>query len=139
MRSRLHGIHHAQSSERERDSYLSPSTTSFTAKIPAKVLFADAAFCIPKLGFTFTAPDGFTLENTAQRLSACAKAGPKPCASMWFASPAGTMLSDYLNSGWMENIDKSSTEELTVNGFPAATVLARGDHGNSVSMPCALA
>jgi predicted Zn-dependent protease len=27
----------------------------------------------------------------------------------------------------MENIDKASTEELTINGFPAASAVARGD------------
>ncbi len=27
----------------------------------------------------------------------------------------------------MENVDKSSTEDLTVNGFPAASAVARGD------------
>jgi len=41
--------------------------------------------------------------------------------------PAEQTLGDYLNSGWMENVDKSSTEDLTVNGFPAATAVAHGD------------
>ena len=41
--------------------------------------------------------------------------------------PADQSLGDYLNSGWMENVDKASTEQLTINGFPAASVTARGD------------
>jgi predicted Zn-dependent protease len=41
--------------------------------------------------------------------------------------PAEQTLSDYLNSGWMENVDKASTEEMTVGGFPAATANAHGD------------
>jgi predicted Zn-dependent protease len=41
--------------------------------------------------------------------------------------PADQTLGDYLNSGWMEGVDKSSTEELTVNGFPAASAVAQGD------------
>ena len=41
--------------------------------------------------------------------------------------PAEQSLSAYLTSGWMENVDKSSTEELTVNGFPAASATATGD------------
>ncbi|MDO9060033.1 MAG: Zn-dependent protease, partial [Bradyrhizobium sp.] len=36
-------------------------------------------------------------------------------------------LADYLNSGWMENVEKGSAEELTINGFPAASATARGD------------
>jgi len=41
--------------------------------------------------------------------------------------PAEQTLGDYLNSGWMENVDKSTTEDLTINGFPAASTTARGD------------
>ena len=40
---------------------------------------------------------------------------------------ADQSLGAYLNSGWMENVDKSSVEELTVNGFPAASATASGD------------
>jgi predicted Zn-dependent protease len=41
--------------------------------------------------------------------------------------PADQSLGDYLNSGWMENVDKASTEDLTINGFPAASASAHGD------------
>ena len=41
--------------------------------------------------------------------------------------PAEQTLGDYLNSGWMENVDKASTEDLTINGFPAASANAHGD------------
>ncbi|MDB5620341.1 LysM peptidoglycan-binding domain-containing protein, partial [Tardiphaga sp.] len=29
--------------------------------------------------------------------------------------------------GWMENVDKASTEDLTINGFPVASATAHGD------------
>ena len=41
--------------------------------------------------------------------------------------PAEQTLTDYLNSGWIENIDASTVEEITVNGFPGATAAAKGD------------
>jgi predicted Zn-dependent protease len=41
--------------------------------------------------------------------------------------PAEQTLGDYLNSGWMEGVDKASTEDLTINGFPAASATARGE------------
>ena len=41
--------------------------------------------------------------------------------------PAEQSLGDYLNSGWMENVDKSSTEDITINGFPAASTSAQGE------------
>ena len=36
-------------------------------------------------------------------------------------------LGDYLTSGWIDDVDKTTVEDLTVNGFPAATAIARGD------------
>jgi predicted Zn-dependent protease len=41
--------------------------------------------------------------------------------------PSEQSLADYLTSGWMENVEKGSAEELTINGFPAAAATARGD------------
>ena len=41
--------------------------------------------------------------------------------------PAEQTLGDYLNSGWMEGVEKASTEEITINGFPAASATAHGD------------
>jgi len=40
--------------------------------------------------------------------------------------PAEQSLPNYLDSGWMDNVDPSSVTEFTVNGFPAATATARG-------------
>jgi predicted Zn-dependent protease len=37
------------------------------------------------------------------------------------------LLVDYLNTGWIENIEPGSVEELSVNGFPAATATAQGN------------
>ena len=45
----------------------SPASTAWsTARIRAKASCAAAASCIRKLGFTFAAPEGFVLDNTAQ-------------------------------------------------------------------------
>ena len=41
--------------------------------------------------------------------------------------PAEQSLTDYLISGWIENIEPKSVEEFTVGGFPAATATATGD------------
>ena len=39
--------------------------------------------------------------------------------------PAEQTLTEYLNSGWIENIDAASVEDVTINGFPAATAVAK--------------
>jgi predicted Zn-dependent protease len=41
--------------------------------------------------------------------------------------PAEQSLGEYLNSGWMENVDKASIEDILVNSFPAATATAHGE------------
>lgn len=87
-------------------------------------------FIHPKLDFTFMAPEGFVLDNTAQ-----AVLGSKESAGQVLQAlrldvvkiPSDQSLVDYLKSGWMENIDDSSVSELRVNGNPAATATASGD------------
>ena len=41
--------------------------------------------------------------------------------------PVEQSLADYLASGWIENIDHGSIESTSINGFPAATAIARGE------------
>jgi predicted Zn-dependent protease len=41
--------------------------------------------------------------------------------------PAEMKLAEYLTSGWIENIDPKSINELTINGFPMATASAKGE------------
>ena len=84
-------------------------------------------FLHPKLGFTFQAPESFTLDNTAQAVIGVREGGNQAMRFDVVRVPSEQSLSDYLSSGWMENVDKSSTEELTINGFPAASANAQGD------------
>jgi predicted Zn-dependent protease len=41
--------------------------------------------------------------------------------------PAEQTLAAYLTSGWIENIDPATVEDITINGFPGATAAAKGD------------
>jgi predicted Zn-dependent protease len=41
--------------------------------------------------------------------------------------PAEQTLAEYLTSGWIENIDRATVDETTINGFPSATAAAKGD------------
>jgi hypothetical protein len=83
-------------------------------------------FLHPKLGFTFQAPENFKLNNTAQAVIGVREGdGSQAMRFDVKRVPAEQSLGDYLNSGWMEGVDRSSTEDITINGFPAAT--AHGD------------
>jgi len=84
-------------------------------------------FLHPKLGFTFTAPDGFLLDNTAQAVLGVKHGGSEALRLDVVRVPAEQTLAAYLTSGWIENIDPASVESLTISGFPGATATAKGD------------
>jgi predicted Zn-dependent protease len=41
--------------------------------------------------------------------------------------PAEQKLTDYLLSGWIDKVDPRSVEDATINGFAAATGIAKGE------------
>ncbi len=41
--------------------------------------------------------------------------------------PDGPTLASYLEAGWIEGVEMGAVEEITVNGLPAVTALAKGD------------
>jgi predicted Zn-dependent protease len=113
--------------EHDHDAYLSAIDNIVYGEDPSEGFVRGRRFLHPKLGFTFQAPPGFTLDNTAQAVIGVRDGGDQAMRFDVVRVPAEQSLGDYLNSGWMENVDKSSTEQLTINGFPAASVTARGD------------
>jgi predicted Zn-dependent protease len=117
----------SEASERDRDSYLAAIDNIVYGEDPSEGFVRGRRFLHPKLGFTFTAPENFTLDNTAQAVIGVREGGSQAMRFDVVRVPAEQSLGDYLNSGWMENVDKASTEDLTLNGFPAAAVIATGD------------
>lgn len=113
--------------ERDRDAYLSAIDNIVYGEDPSEGFVRGRRFLHPKLGFTFAAPDGYTLENTAQAVIGVREGGNQAMRFDVVRVPAEQTLGDYLNSGWMEGVDKASTEDITINGFPAASATATGD------------
>jgi predicted Zn-dependent protease len=113
--------------ERDRETYLATIDNIVYGEDPSEGFVRGRRFLHPKLGFTFTAPETFTLDNTAQAVIGVREGGAQAMRFDVVRVPAEQTLGDYLNSGWMENVDKSSTEDLTVGGFPAAAANAHGD------------
>ncbi|UFS75667.1 M48 family metalloprotease [Tardiphaga sp. 37S4] len=113
--------------ERDRETYLSAIDGIVYGEDPSEGFVRGRRFLHPKLGFTFQAPEAFTLDNTAQAVIGVREGGNQAMRFDVVRVPSEQTLSDYLNSGWMENVDKATTEELTINGFPAASAIARGD------------
>jgi len=116
-----------ETNERERDVYLAAIDNIVYGEDPSEGFVRGRRFLHPKLGFTFTAPENFTLDNTAQAVIGVREGGAQAMRFDVVRVSAEQTLGDYLNSGWMENVDKASTEDLTINGFPAASAVASGD------------
>jgi predicted Zn-dependent protease len=113
--------------ERDREAYLGGLDGLVFGEDPSEGFVRGRRFLHPRLGFTFTAPEGFTLENTAQAVLGVREGGAQALRVDAVRVPAEQSLPDYLASGWIENVDRGSLEELTLNGFPAATAVARGE------------
>jgi predicted Zn-dependent protease len=114
--------------ERERSAYLAAIDGLTFGEDPTEGFVRGRRFLHPKLGFTFTAPEGFTLDNTAQAVLGVKEGGGQAVRLDVVRVPAEQTLAQYLTSGWIENLDAASIEDLSVNGFPAATAIAKGDH-----------
>jgi predicted Zn-dependent protease len=116
-----------QGGDQDRETYLAAIDNIVYGEDPSEGFVRGRRFLHPKLGFTFQAPEAFTLDNTAQAVIGVRDGGSQAMRFDVVRVPAEQTLGEYLNSGWMENVDKATTEDITVNGFPAATAIAHGD------------
>jgi predicted Zn-dependent protease len=114
--------------ERDGSAYLAALDGAVYGEDPSEGLVRGRRFVHGKLGFTFTAPPGFSLDNTAQAVLGLRDGGNEALRLDVVSVPPEQTLGTYLTSGWMENVDRSSVEELSINGFPAATAVASGDN-----------
>ena len=112
--------------ERDRDEYLGNLDGLAYGEDPSEGFARGRRFLHPKLRFTFLAPPGYSLDNTAQAVLGL-KGGDEAMRLDVVSVPAEQSLPDYLKSGWMEKVDPTSVEKFTVNGFQAATATATGD------------
>ncbi len=110
-----------------RDAYLGEIDGIVYGEDPSEGFVRGRRFLHPKLGFTFTAPEGFSLDNTAQAVLGVKRGGGQALRLDVVRVPAEQTLAGYLTSGWIENIDPATVENVTINGFAGATAAAKGD------------
>jgi predicted Zn-dependent protease len=115
------------SGERERSIYLASLDGLVYGEDPSEGFVRGRRFLHPRLGFTFTAPEGFTLDNTAAAVLGLKEGGGAALRLDIVRIPSEQSLPEYLTSGWIENVDRESIEEVAINGFPAATATAKGE------------
>ena len=112
---------------RDKTAYLSGIDGIVFGEDPSEGFVRGRRFLHPRLAFTFTAPEGFTLDNTAQAVLGVKHGGGQALRLDVVRVPAEQTLAAYLTSGWIENIDAATVEDVTINGFAAATAAAKGD------------
>jgi predicted Zn-dependent protease len=117
----------ANRAHRDKPAYLASIDGMTYGEDPADGFVRGRHFLHPKLGFSFMAPEGFMLDNTPQAVLGAKEGGDQALRLDVVKVPAEQSLIEYLNSGWIENIENGSVEELTVNGVPAATATAIGN------------
>ena len=114
-------------SQRDRDAFLHGIDGMVYGEDPSEGFVRGRRFLHPRLGFTFAAPEGFVLDNTASAVLGVKDGGGQALRLDVVRVPAEQTLAGYLTSGWIENVEPKSVEELTISGFPAATATAKGD------------
>jgi predicted Zn-dependent protease len=118
---------YGEKGERDRDKFLDALDKLAYGDDPKEGYVKGRNFLHAKLGFAFTAPEGFTLENTPQAVLGATGSGKEALRLDAVRVPGDQPLTSYLSSGWIEGIEPSSIQSLTINGFSAATALARGE------------
>ncbi len=97
---------------------------------PADGVVRGRRFLHARLGFAFTAPEGFALENSSKALLGSRDGGTEALRLDSVAVSSETPLETYIGSGWIDGIVPSTLEAATVNGLPAAFATARAGEWN---------
>lgn len=111
---------------RDRDSFLAGIDGLLYGDTPEEGYVRGRTFLHPGLGVSFTVPEGFTIDNSAEAVTAT---GPGDIAVRFdgVTIDRNTTLANYLRSGWVAGLDPASVTETSINGHQAATARARVD------------
>ncbi|WP_291975731.1 MULTISPECIES: M48 family metalloprotease [unclassified Chelatococcus] len=113
--------------ERHRAEYLAAINGIAYGDDPADGVVRGRAFIHPRLGITFTAPENFSIDNTAQAVLGVSRNGESAFRLDAVEGGDISSLEEFLRSGWIEKVDPASIQSLTVNGLPAATATAESN------------
>jgi predicted Zn-dependent protease len=110
---------------RDRAAYLAAIEGMIFGADPAEGAIRGRKYLHGRLGFGFTAPDGFELETSSQAVLGIAGGGNEALRLDHVKAPGTGTLDSYLASGWIEGLIESSIEPSEVNGLPGVTARAR--------------
>jgi predicted Zn-dependent protease len=107
-----------------RDSYLEALDGMLYGDDAPEGFARGRRFIHVQLGFGFTAPEGFTLENSARAVFGVGPNGEALRFDGTTAPGEGPPVA-FVADGWIEGSSVSDARPLAMDGFPAATALAR--------------
>lgn len=116
--------------QRERNGYLSAINGVAFGDDPMEGYVRDRKFTHPRMRFTFTAPEGFLLENSSEAVFGVRQADNEALRLDTVRNPQFESLEAYVGSGWVDGLLASSVKKLDVNGLPAVVAVARAGEWN---------
>jgi predicted Zn-dependent protease len=110
----------------DRDSFLAGIDGLLYGDTPDEGYVRGNTFQHPKLGISFSVPDGFMIDNSAAAVTAT---GPGDMAVRFdgVSIDKNRSLPDYIRSGWVAGLDDASVQETSIDGNEAAIAKARAD------------
>jgi predicted Zn-dependent protease len=116
--------------QRDREGYLAAIDGLAFGDDPADGFVRDRQFVHPRLRFAFAAPEGFLLENSAEAVFGVRDRDNQAVRLDNAREPQGLSLDDYVASGWVDGLLRSTVRHVTVNGLPAVVATARAGEWN---------
>jgi predicted Zn-dependent protease len=113
--------------EAERNRYLLAVQGVTVADDSAQGFVRGTTFSHPKLGITFTAPEGFMIENSKEAVVGFSPEGGKAMRFDQVKIDASANLETYVGSGLIEGAAATNVEALSIGGQPAATSVSKSD------------
>ncbi|HMF05949.1 MAG TPA: M48 family metalloprotease [Methylocella sp.] len=108
----------------DRAGYLSAIAGMTFGDDPAEGAIFGRKFLHGRLGFSFDAPEGFTLENASQAVLGNNSGEDELLRFDSVTVPPSTPLTAYISSGWLDGLIESSIMASEINGMQAAVANA---------------
>jgi predicted Zn-dependent protease len=116
--------------QQDRNGYLAAINGVAFGEDPMEGYVRDRKFTHPRLRFTFTAPEGFLLENSSEAVFGVRQSDNEALRLDTVRNPPSETLEAYVHSGWVDGLLPSSVKKLDINGLPAVTAIARAGEWN---------
>lgn len=113
--------------EAERNRYLLAVQGITVADDSAQGFVRGATFSHPKLGITFTAPEGFVIENSREAVVGFSPEGGRAMRFDQVKLESGQSLEAYVASGLIDGAAATDVQTLTIGGLPAATSTSKSE------------